>query len=217
MRILIIALAPSLALAEGLSQSPAYQECTQLAQNNPEKALEKSAAWLKFDDSAAALHCRAMALFSAKQYAEAGEMLEKVRDKIPADDITLQTYITKQAAKAWLAAQKADAALRTLTQQVDRMGRTKTDNVTAAKLSSELLLERATIHQNYGQLSEAVKALDQAMSLTPLNIDILLLRATVFQQLGDFPLSLEDTRAVLKLDPKNETAKQLLKKLGEKK
>ncbi len=214
--VLLVLLCPLPVLAQGQLQSPAYLQCAKLANSDPEKALLKADEWLRIDDSISAHHCRAMALYGLQRFVDAADALELVRDKIPPQDIESQTYVTRQASKAWINANRTDAALITLGRQIDAMGRNKHDNVTSAKLSAELLIERATIRRNYGQLSQAVKDLDQAVSLTPLNANALLLRATVFQQLGDFPLSLEDTRAVLKLEPKNPHAKELLKKLGEK-
>lgn len=214
--VLMVLLCPLPTSAQEQLQSPAYLQCAKLAGEDPQKALLKAEDWLRIDDSVSAHHCRAMALYGLQRFADAADALELVRDKLPPRDIASQTYVTHQAAKAWLNAGRTDAALFTLSRQIDAMGRNKTDNATAARLSSELLVDRATIRKNYGQLSQAVKDLDQAISLTPLNVQVLLLRATIFQELGDFPLSLEDTRAVLKLDPKNTAAKELLKKLGEK-
>jgi len=212
-----ILLLPLPVLAAGFAPSPAYQECTSLAGTNPQKALAKAEEWLRIDDSVPAHHCRAMALFGMQQFSAAAQALEFVRDKIPPADITLQTYVTHQAAKAWMSAGKSDAALLTIARQIESMGKTKHDNVVAAKLSSELLVQRAAIRSNYGQFAEAVKDLDRAISLTPLNVEVLLARAAVFQQLRDIPLATADAEAVLKLDSKNAKAKELLRQLAAKK
>ena len=103
-------------------------------------------------------------------------------------------------------------ALRTITHQLDVMGRVKNDNATAAQLSAELLVDRAAIRSNYGQLKDAARDLDRAISLTPLNVDALLARASVFQQLGDIGLANADIQSALRLEPTNEKAKALLTK-----
>ena len=198
-------------------QSPAYQECSKLAATDPAKALVKADEWLKIDDGIPAHHCRAMALFGLQRFEQSADALELVRDKVPPADITLQSYLTHQAAKSWVSAGKVDAALGTIARQLDMMGKVKNDNVTAAQLTAELLIERAAIRSNYGQLKDAASDLDRAVSLTPLNVDALLARADVFARLGDAGLAGADTKAVLTLEPTNEKAKAMLKRLSEKK
>lgn len=210
----IALLAPLPAAAQVLGQSPAYAECTELAKSAPDKALAKADEWLKVDDSVPAYHCRAMALFGLSRFVDAGDTLEVARDK--STDIGTQTYLTQQAVKAWVSAGKSDNALKSIGRQLDSMGRTKNDNATASRLTAQLLLERANIRSNFGQWREAVKDLDHAITLTPLNVEVLLARAAAFQQLGDTGLAAEDAKSVLILDPKNEKAKELLKSLDSK-
>ncbi len=197
-------------------QSPAYKECTELATSNPTAALAKAEEWLKIDNSIPAQHCRAMALYGLRRYAEAGEALSNVRTAIPNENLSMRTYVTHQAVRAWTSANRADAALATLTAQISDMGSVKGDNATAAKLTAELLLDRARLNTTYGKLTDAVQDLDRAVSLTPLNEEILFERATVFQQLGDLPLSRADTQYVLTLDPNNAKARALLRELDTK-
>lgn len=214
-RMIFLTLIPVAAEAQGIVQSPAYVECTKLATTAPEEALARAGEWLKIDDGIPPHHCRAMALFGLQRFADAADALELVRDKLAPSEIAAQTYVTHQAAKAWMSGGKVDAALVTLSRQIDVLGRNKYDNVLSAKLASELLVERANIRSTYGQWREAAKDLDHAISLTPLNAEALLARAVVFQQLGDIPLAKEDAQSVLKLDPKNAKAKALLKTLEE--
>ena len=200
------------ASAEGIPPSPAYQECSKLAVSDPAKALAKADEWLRIDDSIPAHHCRAMALFGLQRFEQSADALEFIRDRAPANDIAMQSYLTHQAAKSWVSAGKVDMALRTITHQLDVMGRVKNDNATAAQLSAELLVDRAAIRSNYGQLKDAARDLDRAISLTPLNVDALLARASVFQQLGDIGLANADIQSALRLEPTNEKAKALLTK-----
>lgn len=197
-------------------QSPAYKECTALAASNPTAALAKAEEWLKIDNSIPALHCRAMALYGLRRYGEAGEALSAVRTAIPNENISMRTYVTHQAVRAWTGANRADAALATLTAQITDMASVKGDNATAAKLTSELLLDRARLNITYGKLTDAVSDLDRAVSLTPLSEDILLERAGAFAQLGDFPLAKADTQYVLTLNANNTKARALLRDLESK-
>jgi tetratricopeptide (TPR) repeat protein len=202
--------------AEGIVQSPAYQECSKLAVTDPVKALAKANEWLRIDDGIPPHHCRAMALFGLQRFEQSADALELIRDKAPTNDITLQSYLTHQAAKSWVSAGKVEAALGSIARQLDLMGKVKNDNVTAAQLSAELLIDRAEIRSNYGQLKEAARDLDHAISLTPLNVDALLARADIFARLGDVGLANADAQSVLRLEPANEKARVLLTKINNK-
>lgn len=194
-------------------QPPAYKECTALAASDPQAALLKATEWLKIDDGFAAHHCRAMALYGLRRFPEAAEGLMVVRDKILADNIALRTYVARQAAKAWVAANRSDAALATLTTQITELGVGKFDNVTETRLSAELLLDRAKLRRTYGQTTEAVQDLDHAISLSPLNEEVLMERALCFEQLRDPALAKQDAQAVLRLDPKHKQAVELMRRL----
>lgn len=191
-------------------QPPAYKECTDLATRQPQEALAKAEAWLKVDDGFAAHHCRAMALYGLGQFPQAAEALMLVRDKILADHIALRTYVARQAAKAWVQAGRSDAALAILGTQIKDMSIGKYDNATEAKLSAELLLDRAKLRLNYGQAPQAVQDLDHAITLSPLNEDVLMQRALAFEQLGDLALAKQDALAVQRLSPKHPEAAALL-------
>ena len=197
----------------GIAPSPAYKECTALAASNPAQALTNAEEWLKVDASMPAQHCRAMALFGLGRYVEAGEALTTTRDMIEKGNISLRSYVTHQAVQAWINANRVDAALATLGTQISEMNVAKGNNALAAKLSSNLMLERARIHLTYGKARSALPDLDQAVSLTPVNTDVLLARATAFEKLGDEGLARADAQAVLIIQPTNENAKLMLGRL----
>lgn len=194
-------------------QAPAYKECTAMATSNPQQALAQADAWLKVDDGFAAHHCRAMALYGLGQYDKAAEALGVVRDKIIADNIALRSYVARQASKAWMNAGRPDAAMAVLTQQVNDMSVSKYDNATEAKLTAELLLDRAHLQAKYGKFTEAVQDLDHAISLSPLNEEVLMERALAFEQLRDYPLAKADAQAVLRLNPTHPQAADLMRRL----
>lgn len=202
-------------VSTSFTQSPAYIECTQLANTNPIAAEQKAAEWLKIDDGVAPHHCRAMALFGQMRFVEAAEALAMVRGKIAPANVTLRTYVTRQGAKAWMEAKRPDAAIDTLTVQINEMAGNKGDNATESRLSAELLLDRAKLRVTYGQLAQAVQDLDHAVSLNPANEDVLLERAQAFSQLGDLALAKQDVALVLRLNPGNSRAQQLQRQLNE--
>lgn len=209
----LLSLPVTVAAAESFVQSPAYKECTQLASSNPSLALQKSEAWLKIDSGTAALHCRAMALYGLHRFAESATALADVRGTIPKTDITLRSYVARQASRAWLNAQRPDAAVNALTEQINEMAFTPGDNATEAQLTAELLLDRAKLRENYGQLNDAVQDLDHAVSLSPINEEVLLERAKVFEQLGDSALAKQDLQAVLRGNPSHPQALERMRKL----
>ena len=195
-------------------QSPAYRECSALANSNPAKALVKAEEWIKIDNGLASQHCRAMALFGLRQFAEAGESLTALHDSVAADNIALRVYLTRQATQAWINASRTDEALTLINAQMTELATIKGDNANVAKLTSELLLTRARISITYGKLNEATADLDHAISLTPINTDVLLERASTFEKLNDTGLARSDAEVVLKLDPRNVKAKELLARLN---
>ena len=125
----------------------------------------------------------------------------------------MRSYVTHQAVQAWINANRADAAIAVLGAQINEMNVAKGDNANAAKLSSNLMQERARINLTYGKTREALSDLDHAVSLTPVNAELLLARATAFEQLGDAGLARADAKAVLVIQPANDKAKIILGRL----
>lgn len=204
--------APAMA-QENFVQPPAYKECTELASRDPQQALAKAGEWLKIDDSFAAHHCRAMALYGLSQFPQAAEALDVVRDKVPASNITMRSYVARQGARAWVSAGQTDRAIALLSAQIGEMSQGRYDNITEAKLSAELLLDRARLRAKFGQAVQAVQDLDHAITLSPLNEDVLMERALAFEQLRDPALAKQDAQAVLRLDPNHKQAADLMRRL----
>lgn len=205
---------PVVAAAQtAFTQSPAYTECTALASSNPAAAEAKAAEWLKIDDGVGAHHCRAMAWYGQRRFADAATELSVVRNKIAPENITLRSYVARQASKAWLDASRPDGAIAVLTTQINELAAGKNDNVIESKLTAELLLDRARVHGTYGQFSEAVQDLDHAVSLAPANEEVLVERARAFANLGDVALAKQDLALALRLNPAHPDALALQQKL----
>ena len=205
---------PAFAFAQaGIVQSPAYKECIALSSSNPMQALAKAEEWRAIDNGIAAQHCYAMALYGAKRYAEAGEALNNLRFAIPEENLTLRTFVTRQAASAWKNSNRADAALAILDLQLSEMQKAKGANALTAKLASDMFLERARLNVTYGKTALAMQDLDHAVSLTPLNVDVLNERAATFEMVGDTSLARADAESVLKLNPSDTKARAMLARL----
>lgn len=195
------------------TQSPAYKECAALANSNPIAAEQKANEWLKIDDGVGPHHCRAMAFYGQRRFGEAAQELTFTRSKIAPGNVALRSYVAKQTAKAWMDTGRPDAAITALGEQIADMSVVRGDNANVSQLTSELLLERAKMRVTYGQPAEAVKDLDQAVSLTPTNETVLMERATAFAQLNDLALARQDVASVLKLNPANSKAQELKRQL----
>lgn len=212
--LLAVSASPALAqVGEPFTASQTYKDCTQLSTQDPAASLIKADAWLKNDDTVAPHHCRAMALYGLKQYKDAGAELDAVRTKIDPSQIKLRSYVTQQAARAWVEAGNAENAIRVLTEQVNELTMTQGDNLTQSKLATDMLLDRSRIRVNYGQLAQGVQDLDQAISLSPGNEQVLLQRAKIFAQLGDTALAQQDLQVVLRMNPKQAEAIGLMRVL----
>lgn len=205
--------APALAAEGGIIQSPAYKECIALSGTNPTQALAKADEWLAIDNGIAANHCRAMALYGLKRYADAADALTALRTMVPPSNLELRSFVGKQAVEAWISAGRADAALGVLDAQIADMDKATGNNAATAKLTSGLLLERARLNLTYGKAKLAAHDLDRAISLTPLNHNLLLERAAAFEMLGDYPLARADAEAVLTLKPGETKARELLTRI----
>ncbi len=194
------------------TQAPAYKDCTALAGSNPLEAERKALQWLQIDDGVGPHHCMAMALYGQRRFVEAADRLAVVRQKIPADQVSLRSYVARQASKAWVDAGRIDMAIDVLGSQINDMSIQRGNNAASAGMASELLLDRARLRVTYGQFANAVQDLDHAVSLTPANEDVLIERALAFEQLGDKPLAAQDIATVLKLNPANAKAREISKR-----
>lgn len=194
-------------------KTPAYRECIALATTRPADALAKADEWLTLDQGAGALHCRAMALYGLRRYGEAAEALARARDALPAESYSLRAFVAKQTAATWRLANRADAALSALDVEVTELASARGDNSDIAKVTSDILRERALLQMNFGKFDLAARDLDHAVSLTPLDISVLNTRADCFESLGDAALARADSEAVLRLAPANGAAKARLARL----
>jgi tetratricopeptide (TPR) repeat protein len=208
---------PATGLAQtSIMQSPAYKECIALSNSQPQAALAKADEWLAIDAGVSAQHCRAMALYGLRRYPEAAEVLNIVRNLITPENLALRTFITHQTASAWSNANRSDLALAALDTQLLELAPARGNNVGNARLTSDLLLARARINIPFGKTLDAIRDLDHAVSLTPVNPEVLLERAQAFELIGDRTLAKSDVEAALTVSPSNTKARALLSRLDAK-
>jgi tetratricopeptide (TPR) repeat protein len=202
--------------ADGFTATPAYEACARLAAQDPAAALQQAKTLGATDPSIGPRHCHAMALYGLGRYQEAGAALDQIRDALPPQEVTLRSYITRQAARAWLEARQPDQALSTLARQIQYGIAPANDAARASRQVSELLRDRANILEENGQTTAAVQDLDHAISMRPNGEDLLLARAALFMKIGDKALAQEDLQRVLRGNPKQPEALAMMRALKKK-
>jgi hypothetical protein len=107
-----IVVAVALALVPGVTRAQAddpelaaqYQACMDLAETDPDTALEQAETWVDLGGSDPARHCAAVALMRLGHYEAAGQELETLAASLEPAYAFLQIPLLIQAAQAWLAA-----------------------------------------------------------------------------------------------------------------
>jgi regulator of sirC expression with transglutaminase-like and TPR domain len=193
----LLALAPLVpgdarAQADDPELAAQYQACMDLAETNPDEALEQAETWVDLGGSDPARHCAAVALMRLGHYEAAGQELETLAASLEPAFAFLQIPVLIQAAQAWLAAGKVDRAYAV---QTTALARQPND--------IELLVDRATTAAEVGNYAAALDDLNRALSHAPNRADILVLRASAHRFLDQPEAALADIEAALSLDPDN--------------
>jgi regulator of sirC expression with transglutaminase-like and TPR domain len=193
----LLALAPLVpgdarAQADDPELAAQYQACMDLAETNPDEALEQAETWVDLGGSDPARHCAAVALMRLGHYEAAGQELETLAASLEPAFAFLQIPVLIQAAQAWLAAGKVDRAYAV---QTTALARQPND--------IELLVDRAMTAASVGNFAAAIDDLNRALSHAPNRADILVLRASAHRLLDQPEAALADIEAALSLDPDN--------------
>jgi tetratricopeptide (TPR) repeat protein len=193
----LLALAPLVpgdarAQADDPELAAQYQACMDLAETNPDEALEQAETWVDLGGSDPARHCAAVALMRLGHYEAAGQELETLAASLEPAFAFLQIPVLIQAAQAWLAAGKVDRAYAV---QTTALARQPND--------IELLVDRARTAAEVGNYAAALDDLNRALSHAPNRADILVLRASAHRFLDQPEAALADIEAALSLDPDN--------------
>jgi regulator of sirC expression with transglutaminase-like and TPR domain len=193
----LLALAPLVpgdarAQADDPELAAQYQACMDLAETNPDEALEQAETWVDLGGSDPARHCAAVALMRLGHYEAAGQELETLAASLEPAFAFLQIPVLIQAAQAWLAAG-----------QVDRAYAVQTTALARQPNDIELLVDRAMTAASVGNFAAAIDDLNRALSHAPNRADILVLRASAHRLLDQPEAALADIEAALSLDPDN--------------
>jgi len=193
----LLALAPLVpgdarAQADDPELAAQYQACMDLAETNPDEALEQAETWVDLGGSDPARHCAAVALMRLGHYEAAGQELETLAASLEPAFAFLQIPVLIQAGQAWLAAGKVDRAYAV---QTTALARQPND--------IELLVDRAMTAASVGNFAAAIDDLNRALSHAPNRADILVLRASAHRFLDQPEAALADIEAALSLDPDN--------------
>jgi tetratricopeptide (TPR) repeat protein len=190
----LVALAPGVARAQADDPEMAaqYQACMDLAETDPDTALEQAETWVDLGGSDPARHCAAVALMRLGHYEAAAQELETLAASLEPAYAFLQIPILIQAARAWLGAGNVDRAYLVQSEVLAR----QPNNI-------ELLVDRAMTAASVGNFAAALDDLNRALSHAPNRADILVLRASAYRFLDQPEAALSDVEAALSLDPEN--------------
>lgn len=164
-----------------------HRACLALAERDPERALTEAERWTGEGGDPAAAQCAAAALFALGRHADAARRLEVLAERSLAP--SLRAAFLAQAARAWLAADAADAARAA----IDRA-------LALAPDDPQLLTDRAETRAAQGDYAGAVDDLSAALAGDPRSADALVLRASAYRRLGRSEAALADLAAALAID-----------------
>lgn len=191
-----------------IKQSQRYIDCTVQSRTAPDKALSDSITWLRDrPNDAAALHCKALAEYAIKEFAQAATTLTLLNEQLTDGQPSLKANILLQAAHAHRMDKTPQKAIDSLTEAIGIATQHSMDPVSIA-----LLHERAGLYQFTQAPHKAVQDLDHILSLTPADTKALLTRAKLFAIMGKGDLSQEDYAEILKIEPAHDEAIAAIKR-----
>ena len=187
---LVVAAGPALAqdVVGRAGDKLRYQDCLQLAAQNPPAAFAAAQKWVQEKGGSPAEHCAAVALVGMKRYAEAAaklDLLAKAPDVRP-----MRADLFDQAGNAWLLAGKGREATASFQAALTLRGN---DPDLYADLA------RAGALQKDWHAAEA--DMNAALAIAPKRADLLLLRAGARHALRETGLARADVDAALAQKP----------------
>jgi tetratricopeptide (TPR) repeat protein len=173
-----------------LDASTHYTHCLDAARATPPEGLKDAEDWRNADGGFPADHCRAVALFALKRYADAAIVFEALAGAMMNRAPALRAGAMEQAAQAWLLASepvKARAALDAALRFTPR--------------DPDIFIDRARADAEADDFAAAVADLDSALALAPQRADALVYRASAYRQLDRLDRARADIDAALKAAP----------------
>ena len=190
-----------------------YASCTTLTQKNPKEALKMAEKWAQADNVASAYHCRAIALFALKRYAEAGHALEELSHRMQSGNRVLWSNVLRQSAKAWELSGDKARAMVALTRAITPATDEALQNPAMARMAADLLLDRGLLYQSGKRPLHALQDLDHGLSLMPKHLELLLARATLLAEQNENELAQKDIETLLALSQRHAAGLKLKSQL----
>ena len=179
------------------------QSCLRAAQDTPDDAIDTADAWLlaakTMTERSGASQCKALALSTQENWAEAAVQFAAARDQTPASEPGERARLGALAGNALVAAGAMAPGLTAL-DQAERDAQAAGDT----KQRGELQIGRARALVTLGRLAEAGAALSAARTQAPGNYQAWLLSATLSRRqnrLADAQQQIERAAALMPLDP----------------
>ncbi len=182
---------PAAAAAEPASR---YGQCMDLAETNPQEALQTANAWADQGGGDAAGHCSASALMGLNRYTEAAKMFEALADNSSARPDT-RAALLGHAGQAWLMGRDPNQAVGVLTRAI-----------TLTPDDAALLVDRAQAQFDLHRYREAVADLDAAVTIDPNLVDAYVFRANAHRRLDDLDRAEADADKAISLDSRHPEA-----------
>ncbi len=173
-----------------------YEACLALVHRDPTQASEAAAAWAEQGGGAAADHCAALALLERGHYDIAAERLERIAAVLPRDSRISPAALLAQAANVWLLAGNLEQAAKVI-------------DVAAglARDDAPILVDQGRIRAAAGDYAGALRSLDRALEIAPLDGDAHAFRAGALRHLERPREALRAARQAVGLDPRNPSAR----------
>ena len=187
------------------SPSGSLQSCLRAAQDTPDDAIDLADAWLlaaktmTMTERSGASQCKALALSTQENWAEAAVQFAAARDQTPASEPGERARLGALAGNALVAAGAMAPGLTALN-QAERDAQAAGDT----KQRGELQIGRARALVTLGRLAEAGAALSAARTQAPGDYQAWLLSATLSRRqnrLADAQQQIERAAALMPVDP----------------
>ena len=185
------------------SPSGPLQSCLRAAQDTPDDAIDIADAWLlaakTMTERSGASQCKALALSTQENWAEAAGQFAAARDQTPASEPGERARLGALAGNALVAAGAMAPGLTALN-QAERDAQAAGDT----KQRGELQIGRARALVTLGRLAEAAAALSAARTQAPGDYQAWLLSATLSRRqnrLADAQHQIERAAALMPVDP----------------
>jgi tetratricopeptide (TPR) repeat protein len=188
---LILAVAfplPAAVAGEQTEDARWYRSCMELADNDPEKALNLAEARGKETKGTPAGHCAAVAVVRLSRYEEAAMRFEALAGEVERAD--LRAALFDQAAGAWLLQGSAERAVALMASAIE-----------IAPDDANLRIDRAMGEAALGRYKDAIADLNHALAVEPGMIDAYVFRASAWRRLDAPERAAADLDRALALDP----------------